>query len=613
MSQPTLPPRTFTKAIHIFKRAWREEIKRHHPKWKEATIQRSLAYLWASRTQNEEDECQRLVDTQSTNLPMIDQSILPTHPVPKKWLPHIRARARTDGVVESSNPGSGSSGQPPNQSDHADELPARKRINTTNFSHWPQNHDNDVLLPEYVDGRLTEAELDNLVDHGTQMTSPTHREESWHAVRELGQGSHGRAMLWVQVDENQTITRRLAIKDTEPMASRARWANPLEWRDNLPQELAIEQRLDAQKSGNINKFHGYRLNMKEMRYRMYHDVCDYGDLQSALHYYTIMHKSFPWTAGGAPKDFIPESFLWYVFRCLVDALLVMKKGNMDESGEYQPWKEIVHMDLCPANIFVAAPLDEDGRPNYKAFDDSIFPMRDGSALQEADRTKWPQIKIADFDSSFFELQDGDDTYQDNPFHYHIKDKPQEDDEPEGKVDGRYPPESFSNFWKTVYESKELPVTRDFTAGEDVKITNASDVWQLGQTMWALINNLRHGGDFRVHFDAEDRAPKRFLVDPELTPYSRGTLDSAIFTGEYPNRITHKYSEKLRSLVKDCLAYEPADRIKIEDLSTQIDKARAELTLDHGEKEVVKLFLPDGSREAKIGNAYEGQKKRKRGD
>lgn len=50
--------------------------------------------------------------------------------------------------------------------------------------------------------------------------------------------------------------------------------------------------------------------------------------------------------------------------------------------------------------------------------------------------------LADFDTSFFDLQDDGDAYQDNPMHYMIS-----RDSPEDANGGRYPPVSQSHTFK----------------------------------------------------------------------------------------------------------------------------------------------------------------------
>jgi hypothetical protein len=76
--------------------------------------------------------------------------------------------------------------------------------------------------------------------------------------------------------------------------------------------------------------------------------------------------------------------------------------------------------------------------------------------------QWPHIFIADFDGSFFDLQDEDDEYQDNPVNYQHKPFPEEEqieaDIP--KVDGRYPPVRPPSFFLSIHS---LTLNRKYTA------------------------------------------------------------------------------------------------------------------------------------------------------
>jgi hypothetical protein len=70
-----------------------------------ATVTKNLAWLWASRTQAEEDECDRLVANQSVALPTIDPSILPVKSIAKADdPPHPRAAGRGQGVGPAPQP-----------------------------------------------------------------------------------------------------------------------------------------------------------------------------------------------------------------------------------------------------------------------------------------------------------------------------------------------------------------------------------------------------------------------------------------------------------------------------------------------------------------------------
>ena len=217
-------------------------------------INRNLAYLWASRTQEEEDECEQLVRNQALTLPAIDQSILPTRTVGKHWERHPRAFVRLGGgnqgaslvpvpvpapalalaLAPSPPPPPPPPPVPPPPppvppvppAPHAPTLPPASvpppvsalnppRENTTNFPFWPQDGDREANIPEDVQAEQEiqdhEIEAENarqieiLSLAGTLLLSENQQEDFWHGVRELGEGAHGRAVLWVKTNDQNAI------------------------------------------------------------------------------------------------------------------------------------------------------------------------------------------------------------------------------------------------------------------------------------------------------------------------------------------------------------------------------------------------------------------------
>jgi hypothetical protein len=83
----------------------------------------------------------------------------------------------------------------------------------------------------------------------------------------------------------------MAIKDNQSRVRDA-WIQPTEWRDGVPRDIAVMQRLDSLEHQNILKFRGYRLNMEDRRYRIYTDFCDYGTLHGVPAYYE--RRTAPW-------------------------------------------------------------------------------------------------------------------------------------------------------------------------------------------------------------------------------------------------------------------------------------------------------------------------------
>jgi hypothetical protein len=283
-------------------------------------------------------------------------------------------------------------------------------INNSLFPFWPSTGDTAASLPDLDDDPSIwrEGPTCQLHPNGTPLDED--EEKEWHGVHMLGKGATGRVGLWVKIDENDNIIDRIAIKDSQ-IYSRERWACPLLWRDQLPREIAIQERLRTQGGRpTIHAYHGYCLNMKERRYRLYNEVCDYGNLRGILDHYsklwaprTVLYAE-NWKAVKdlpEPADVIPESFLWEVFRALVDACLFMRDGATRTDGETpllvtmmppgQEWRPIMHCDIHLQNVFVKVP----------------------DAPKQA-----PRIVLADFDTAFFDLQERNgNSFADNPTQY----------------------------------------------------------------------------------------------------------------------------------------------------------------------------------------------------
>jgi serine/threonine protein kinase len=81
-----------------------------------------------------------------------------------------------------------------------------------------------------------------------------------------------------------------------------------------------------------------------------HRFCPLKDLDQLVDEYAIRLKNWPLEEEGCPQ--IPEPFLWHVFECLCTAGLLLDRGAVERNPM---WKTVVHRDLRPVNIFLAAP------------------------------------------------------------------------------------------------------------------------------------------------------------------------------------------------------------------------------------------------------------------
>lgn len=72
---------------------------------------------------------------------------------------------------------------------------------------------------------------------------------------------------------------------------------------------------------------------------MFIEYCPYGDAHKILKYHTKQLDQ--------P---VPEPLIWHFFESLVNAGLIMQQGH---ATQLQPgWREVVHMDIKPANVFI---------------------------------------------------------------------------------------------------------------------------------------------------------------------------------------------------------------------------------------------------------------------
>ena len=134
--------------------------------------------------------------------------------------------------------------------------------------------------------------------------------------------------------------------------------------------------------------------MTHRRYRLYLDLYEQGDLY---------HK-MGWNERRStrPAPALPEPYIWFVFKALVDACLVLQQGRSDKP--INGWRPITHLDIKPDNIFLARFQGE----------------------------RWLVPVLADLGLSFYNLADprvGNANTRDNPNEYQFP------------YDPRYPPVS----------------------------------------------------------------------------------------------------------------------------------------------------------------------------
>jgi serine/threonine protein kinase len=158
---------------------------------------------------------------------------------------------------------------------------------------------------------------------------------------------------------------------------KAHWADEKLWirndftgNDRWLRERAMHAQLSSVGSAhNIVEYLGATTYTNKRSLRLYMEYCPHGDLADLL----CKHAKFDRANKGlmlddndepVPEVKIPVRALWTFFRDLAKAACIMHLGhNPLDSGAQEPanWTEIIHHDIKPGNIFLAAPLSKTGR------------------------------------------------------------------------------------------------------------------------------------------------------------------------------------------------------------------------------------------------------------
>lgn len=118
------------------------------------------------------------------------------------------------------------------------------------------------------------------------------------------------------------------------------------------------------------------------------EYCPHGDLMDLLCGHAKSDGRNPWydeDSQPIPQVPIPVRALWSFFKDLAAAACIMESGYnpLDRSSrEPDEWDEIIHGDLMPSNVFLAAPLAASSRgiPVCKLGDFGITVPRDYESL-----------------------------------------------------------------------------------------------------------------------------------------------------------------------------------------------------------------------------------------
>lgn len=165
----------------------------------------------------------------------------------------------------------------------------------------------------------------------------------------------------------------MAIKESR--AEDGQWCDPLWWRDRLPLEIRIHQLIDQNRPKEGGRGHesllehrGYRPMTRQRRFRLYMRYYEGGNLREAVEDNFELREQNPNSekfAGystddivhlddnGDPPLILPDGFIWWIFRRLIDACQVFhSRQALEVDGAKVDWKPITHLDIRMDNIYL---------------------------------------------------------------------------------------------------------------------------------------------------------------------------------------------------------------------------------------------------------------------
>ncbi|KAK5134615.1 hypothetical protein LTR08_006271 [Meristemomyces frigidus] len=144
--------------------------------------------------------------------------------------------------------------------------------------------------------------------------------------------------------------------------------------------------------GNLNRadtvvgIRNFRLDSPNEKYRIYMELCPFGDLWNVLDVYVENRKLNP-PPGPA---WLPEDFIWHAFISLATSGQLMETGNHNpRATSIAAWDQIIHRDYKLDNVFLSLPSGDkySGYPMLKLGDfglATMLPENDSSDPEDLD-------------------------------------------------------------------------------------------------------------------------------------------------------------------------------------------------------------------------------------
>lgn len=154
--------------------------------------------------------------------------------------------------------------------------------------------------------------------------------------------------------------QRVAVKEEEQTGP-MHWNDPLTWRDGLPIEVSMHEQIRKIEPPcpYLMPSLGYRLNLKQRRFRLYLPYQPGGDAKDLRKMDEHAPPSVPYHAPSL-------DFIFYTFLAMTEACLALDSGwwgdhqpseaeMMENNCRKEGWVPIVHRDIKSRNTFLGEP------------------------------------------------------------------------------------------------------------------------------------------------------------------------------------------------------------------------------------------------------------------